>query len=90
MNLTLPVTLPVAFSVRDTHEFIAHRHLLQRLNPALRVTEVATGVHVHGGPTVYWGLVHDADTLKTPDDVIMAALVAAGFDASKGRLGFVP
>lgn len=88
--MDLPVTLPVAFSVRDVHEFQAHRHLLQRMNPALRVTEVATGVHVHGGATVYWGLVHDADTLKVPEDTILAALVVAGFDVTKGRLKFEP
>ena len=52
------VELPKAFSVRDEHEFFPIQHLMARLNPRLMVTQVATGVHVNGGSTVYWGLVY--------------------------------
>ena len=51
----MELNLPVAFSVRDYHEFQAHRDVLQRIHPDLRVGPVATGIHVNGGPTVYWG-----------------------------------
>lgn len=52
------VELPKAFSVRDNHEFFPIQHLLDRMNPRFRVKRVATGVHVHGGATAYWGLVY--------------------------------
>lgn len=51
------VELPKAFSVRDEHEFLPIQHLMARLNPKLLVRQVATGVHVNGGGTVFWGLV---------------------------------
>jgi len=52
------VELPKAFSVRDEHEFFPIQHLLGKMNPRLVVKRVATGVHVNGGSTVYWGLVY--------------------------------
>jgi len=52
------VELPKAFSVRDEHEFLPIQHLMARLNPRLLVKQVATGVHVDGGGTVFWGLVY--------------------------------
>ena len=52
------VDLPKAFSVRDEHEIFPVQHLLARMNPKLLVVQVATGVHVNGGCTVYWGLVY--------------------------------
>jgi len=51
------VELPKAFSVRDEHEFFPIQHLMARLNPKLMVKQVATGMHVSGGGTVFWGLV---------------------------------
>lgn len=74
------IKLPAAFSVRDQHEFDAHGHLVRRLNDKLRIKQVATGTHVNGGPTVYWGLVHLAGEDPSEDD-IKAALTEAGFDA---------
>ena len=59
------VELPKAFSVRDEHEFLPIQHLMARLNPKLRVKEVATGVHVNGGGTVFWGLVYLNDKPPT-------------------------
>jgi hypothetical protein len=50
--------LPKAFSVRDEHEFLSFRHLMARLNAKLLVKQVATGVHVNGGGSVFWGLVY--------------------------------
>ena len=52
------VELPKAFSVRDEHEFVPIQHLMARLNPQFVVKQIATGVHVDGGSTVFWGLVY--------------------------------
>ena len=73
------VDLPKAFSVRDEHEFFPIQHLLARLNPKLTITEVATGVHINGGSTVHWGLVHLEDEPPTKKEM-EAALREAGFD----------
>ncbi len=73
------VDLPQAFSVRDENEFYPIQHLLARLNPDLIVTRVATGRHVHGGPTVVWGLVH-VNGEKPSQQEIEQALNTAGFD----------
>ena len=59
------IELPKAFSVRDEHEFCPVQDLLTRMNPQLIVKEVATGVHVDGGSTVFWGLVYQNG--KPPD-----------------------
>lgn len=73
------IALPKAFSVRDEHEFLPIQHLMARLNPKLMVKQVATGVHVHGGPTVFWGVVYAEG--QTPNQKEMeAALREAGFD----------
>jgi hypothetical protein len=73
------VELPKAFSVRDEHEFFPVQHLLVRLNPKLVVAQVATGLHVNGGCTVFWGLVYQEDHLPSKKQV-EAALREAGFD----------
>ena len=73
------VELPKAFSVRDEHEFFPIRHLTARLNPKLTVKEVATGVHVDGGETVFWGLVFVKDEPPGKKNV-ETALREAGFD----------
>jgi hypothetical protein len=73
------VALPQAFSVRDEHEFESHRHLVFRLNPKLKVAQVATGKHINGTASVYWGLVYLEDTVCSTE-TIMAALAEAGFD----------
>ncbi len=73
------VELPKAFSVRDEHEFLPIRHLTARLNPKLTVKEVATGVHVDGGETVFWGLVFVKDEPPGKKNV-ETALREAGFD----------
>ena len=52
------VELPKVFSVRDEHEFLPIRHLMARLNPQFTVRQIATGVHVNGGGTVFWGIVY--------------------------------
>jgi hypothetical protein len=73
------VRLPKAFSVRDEHEFYPIQHLMARLNPKLLVQQVATGVHVNGGGTVFWGLIYEAD--NPPDKTkVETALKEAGFD----------
>ena len=73
------IELPKAFSVRDENEFLAFQHLMEKMNPGLLVTQVATGVHVNGGPTVFWGLVHmDGHPLSRRD--MENALREAGFD----------
>ena len=77
----MPVTieLPKAFSVRDDHEFFPLQHLLARMNPQLRVVQVATGVHVNGGCTVFWGLFYQEGHSPSKKDV-ETALREAGFD----------
>jgi len=73
------VELPKAFSVRDEHEFHPIQHLMARLNPQFLVKQVATGVHVDGGGTVFWGIVYlngePPSKLKVDQ-----ALREAGFD----------
>ena len=73
------VELPQAFSVRDDHEFFPMQHLLARMNPKIVVQPVATGVHIDGGPTVFWGIVYLEGQSLTKSD-IEAALRRAGFD----------
>ena len=73
------IELPKAFSVRDENEFLAFRHLMKKMNPGLLVTQVATGVHVNGGPTVFWGLVHMDGHPPSRRDM-QNALREAGFD----------
>lgn len=73
------IDLPQAFSVRDENEFYPIQHLLARLNSKLIVTRVATGRHVHGGPTVVWGVVHVEGKAPSRPDV-EKALERAGFD----------
>lgn len=73
------VDLPQAFSVRDEHEFYPIQHLMGRLGPHLRVVQVATGMHVNGGCTVFWGLVYeDGQPLEKAE--VEQALIRAGFD----------
>jgi hypothetical protein len=73
------VELPKAFSVRDEHEFLPIQHLMERLNPKLMVTQVATGVHVDGGGTVFWGLVY-LNGEPPSKKKVETALREAGFD----------
>jgi hypothetical protein len=73
------IELPKAFSVRDDHEFCNFQNLATRLNPKLLVAQAATGVHVNGGPTVFWGIVYEQDRSPTKREV-EAALREAGFD----------
>ena len=78
------VELPKAFSVRDENEFYAFQHLISRMNPQLRVTQVTTGVHVTGGCTVFWGLVHVGDRTLARRELLMA-MEEAGFDLHRNR-----
>jgi hypothetical protein len=80
MEITIQV--PKAFSVRDENEFFAFQHLIARMNPLLRVATLATGVHVNGGCTVFWGLVYSGNQKLTRDDV-ERALAEAGFDLKR-------
>jgi hypothetical protein len=74
------IDLPKAFSVRDDRELPLIQDLMTRLNPKLVVTQVATGVHVDGGFTVNWGLVH-MEGQPLNDAEVTAALKEAGLDA---------
>jgi hypothetical protein len=73
------IELPKAFSVRDEHEFRPVQDLLTRMNLQLVVRQVATGVHVNGGSTVFWGLVFLNGEPPSKKKVEMA-LREAGFD----------
>lgn len=74
------IELPKAFSMRDDRELPLIRDLMARLNPALLVIQVATGVHIDGGYTVNWGLVY-LDGQPLTDEDVTAALQDAGLDA---------
>ena len=77
--------LPKAFSIRDEHEFSPIQHLMARLNPKLLVEQVATGVHVNGGETVFWGLVYLPG--EPPSNLkVQEALREAGFDFARNVL----
>jgi hypothetical protein len=73
------VELPQAFSVRDENEFFTFQHLLARMNLKIMVKQVATGMHVDGGCTAFWGLVHVDDQLPSKKEVT-SVLKEAGFD----------
>ena len=73
------IELPKAFSVRDDRELRLIQDLMTRLNPKLLVIQVATGVHVDGGFTVNWGLVH-LEGLPLVDEEVQAVLEEAGLD----------
>jgi hypothetical protein len=73
------IELPKAFSVRDEHEFLPIQHLMARLNPNLLVKQIATGVHVDGGSTVFWGLVF-LKTEPPSKKKVEIVLREAGFD----------
>jgi len=73
------IELPKAFSVRDEHEFYAFQHLMTRLNPKLIVKQIATGMHVNGGCTGFWGLVY-LDGQPPSKREVDTALKEAGFD----------
>jgi hypothetical protein len=73
------VDLPVAFSVRDEHEFQPIQHLMSRLNPKLVVRHVGTGKHVNGGSTVFWGVVCVGGQIPSKKQV-ETALRQAGYD----------
>ena len=85
--MQITVQVPKAFSVRDENEFHAFQHLMARMHPDLRVHQVATGVHVNGGCTVFWGIVSVAGQKLSPDQ-LATALQEAGFDAR--RSGALP
>jgi hypothetical protein len=76
------IELPQAFSVRDDHEFYAFQHLATRLNPQLKVAQVATGKHINGGTTVFWGVMYLEQ--PTMSDVELA-LTNAGFHFNGGH-----
>lgn len=79
------VQLPKAFSVRDEHEFYPMQHLMARLNPDLMVEQVATGMHVEGGGTVFWGIVYSDENPPNTEQV-KDALREAGFDFGHSAL----
>lgn len=79
MESNASVQLPKAFSVRDEHEFYPIQHLMARLNPELAVAQAATGRHVNGGGTVFWGLVF-LKSKRLTQEAAERALKDAGFD----------
>ena len=79
------VELPKAFSVRDEHEFLPIQHLMARMNPQFVVKQIATGVHLDGGGTVFWGLVYLQS--EPPSKMkVEKALREAGFDVAHNVL----
>jgi hypothetical protein len=78
-TMLVSIELPKAFSVRDEREFAIVSDLVARMHPQLVVAEVAKGVHIHGGATVHWGVVHVAGQSLVENDV-QSALQEAGLD----------
>jgi hypothetical protein len=78
-DMRTPVELPQAFSVRDENEFFPIQHLLARMNPGLMAEPAATGRHVQGGCTVFWGIVYLKGHVPSKQEVD-AALRGAGCD----------
>lgn len=76
------VDLPIAFSVRDEHEFYPIQHLMARLNPKIVVTQAGTRAHINGGCTVFWGLAYLKGQQPSKKEV-EAALSEAGFDFAR-------
>lgn len=83
------VRLPQAFSIANHEEFFPIQHLMARLNPRLIVLQAATGRHVDGGPTVYWGVVFEAGQ-TIDDETLNAALAEAGYDFAHGPVTITP
>ena len=79
MRLQAAIELPKAFSARDDCEILLIQDLMTRLNPKLLVIQAATGVHVDGGSTVNWGLVHLGGQ-PLMDKEVHAALEEAGLE----------
>lgn len=77
--MLIEVELPKAFSVRDENEFFPIQHLMARLNPDVMVVQVATGMHVKGGCTVFWGLIY-LESRPIGRAEVEDALKEAGFD----------
>jgi hypothetical protein len=84
-TMLVDLDLPKAFSLRDENEFFPVQHLLARMNPGLIVAQVATGTHINGGCTVFWGLAYMKDQPPGEDEV-NAALKEAGFDFEHGSI----
>jgi hypothetical protein len=80
--MKVSIDMPKAFSVREENEFYPIRHLMARLNPKLMVTQVATGIHVKGTHSVFWGVVYHEDKFPSRKDV-EAALRDAGYDFTR-------
>jgi hypothetical protein len=83
--MSATIELPKAFSIRNDQEFFPIQHLMARLNPRLMVVQVATGRHVGGGCTVFWGLVYEEGHPPTAAE-LRDALEEAGFDDSSGSV----
>ncbi len=58
---------------------------MARLDPRLVVTQAGTGVHVNGGCTVYWGVVHLEGQPPNRKEV-EGVLAEAGFDFGRNVL----
>lgn len=83
------IKLPQAFSIANDQEFFPIQHLMARLNPQLMVVQVATGRHLSGGATVYWGLVFEAGQTIN-DEMLHSALADAGYDFAQGPVKITP
>ena len=80
------IDLPKAFSARHDGEIPLIQDLMTRLNPKLLVIQVATGVHVDGGSTVNWGLVHlDGQLTHGHGGTCRVGGGWAGFPAQRGN-----
>lgn len=77
--MQIVIELPKAFSVPRDNDIQLIQDLMARLNPRLLVMQVATGVHVDGGSTANWGIIH-LDGQPLMDTEVHSALEEAGLD----------
>ena len=77
--MQITIELPKAFSVRDVRELTFVQDLMTRLNSQVLVAQVATGIHIDGGPTAVWALVY-MDGQPPKEAEIFNALREAGLD----------
>ena len=76
--MKVEITLPVAFCAEDYHEFKYWEKVFQKLNPKLKVIEVAFGPS-ESSICVYWAVVYLGQ--KPDEKAVRAALVSAGWDS---------
>lgn len=77
INMKVELNLPTAFYAKDYHEFDEYERFAKKLNPKLKVKEVAFGSSPDGWRDVYWAIVYCGG--KPSEHKINKALFEAGY-----------